>query len=173
MKYRAAEIPERMKELPLYKGVAVPYVTFIDKEEKIHFALVNDERVWEVRRDKKCSLCGKPLDYYIAFMVTEDELASREIFENPSHEECLRYAFNACPWLYYSKARYSDPERHQIEGVTVVQTHPDAISNAQRPEKLGICITRGYNNVIVNKGGQRVRLCKIAKPIKVEWIEGK
>lgn len=173
MKYREMEIPERMKDLLMYQGVAVPYTTLVTDDGKIHFKSTDNEKNWEIKRDKKCAMCGKPLDYYIAFMVSEKEAESRIVYENPNHEECLRYAFNVCPWLFYSKARYTDASRIDIEGVRIVNAHPDRKiddGNAQRPQKLGIYITRGYENIIHKK---MYRVCKVAKPVRIEWIEGK
>lgn len=170
-KYRTLEEPERVKKLPHFKGISIPYITLIDKEGKPHFSTTDPERTWEVKRDGKCSICGDPLDYWISFMVTEKEAESRIVFENPNHEECLKYAFNVCPWLYYSKATYSDIDgMKKIEGIHLMSAHPDREEANTRPPKLGIYITNNFKNVIVER---RYRVCKVGKAKRIEWIEGK
>lgn len=170
MKYRDMEEPERVAKLPHYKGIPITYTTLVDKNGIPNFKATDAERVWEVKRDKKCSICGEPLDYWIAFMVTEEEAESRNIYENPNHEECLKFAFNVCPWLYYSKAKYSDLSKVNLEGYTLTSSHPDREhEGSPRPPKLGIYITNNYKNVILPN---RYRVCKAGKPKRLEWIEG-
>lgn len=168
MKYRSMEVPEHMKDNAVYKGLVVPYTTLI-VDDKPQFKMINNERVWECKRDGLCSLCGKPLDYWKAFMVTEKEAESRIIFENPNHEDCLKYAFNVCPWLFYSKATYADISSGQLNGIDVVSSHPDRELSNQRPPKFGVYITNRYENVM--RGQYRV--CKVGKAKRLEWIEGK
>lgn len=170
MNYRTLEIPERMQDLTLWHGVAVPYTTLVTDDGKIHFKSVDSEKAWECKRDGKCSMCGKPLDYWIAFMVTADEAESRIVYENPNHEECLRYAFNVCPWLFYSKAKYTRGEDLNIEGWTVVDAHPERENGQERPKKLGIYICNNYKNIIHKK---IYRVVKVSSPKRLEWIDGK
>lgn len=169
-KYRTAEVPERIKKLPQYKGIYIPYTTLIDEKGIPHFSATDPDRPWEVKRDGKCSICGEPLDYWISFMVTEDEAESRIVYENPNHEECLKYAFNVCPWLYYSKATYSEIDKVKVDGVIMVGAHPDREIANTRPPKLGVYITNHYKNVIVDR---YYRVCKVGKAKRLEWIDGK
>jgi hypothetical protein len=164
------EEPERVKKLPHYKNLPIPYTTLIDANGKPQFKAIDSEKVWEVKRDKKCSVCGEPLDYWIAFMVTEEESVSRLVYENPNHEECLKYAFNVCPWLYYSKATYSDVSKTQIDGYEIASAHPERDESLNRPKKLGIYITNRYENKILPN---RFRVCKVGKAKRLEWIDGK
>lgn len=170
MKYRQMEVPERMKDNEVYKKLVVPYTTLrIDGIPQ--FKLIDNERVWECKRDGKCAMCGKPLDYWKAFMVTKEEAESRIIFENPSHEECLRYAFNVCPWLFYSRATYTAiKEGDKVGDYKLMSAHPDRDKSDARPPVFGIYITNRYENVIVQG---RYRVCKVAKAKRIEWIEGK
>lgn len=170
MKFGAMEKPERIAKLPQYKGLVIPYTTLIDDNGIPNFKATNAEKVWESKRDKKCSICGEPLDYWISFMVTEDEANSRLIFENPNHEECLKYAFNVCPWLFYSRATYSDLAGVTIDGMNLSSAHPSRDITNARPLKMGIYITNTYKNVILPS---RYRVCKVGKPKRIEWIEGK
>lgn len=161
--------PERMAKLPHYKGLPVPALTLIDDKGIPQFKVIDNDKVWELKRDKKCGICGESLDYWIAFMVTEEEVNSRHIFESPNHIDCLKYAFEICPWLYYSKATYSHLDKVNMEGIEIVSAHPDREITNERPSKLGIYICRSYENVIY-KG---YRVCKVPQAKNIEWIEGK
>lgn len=161
--------PDRVARLPHYKGIPIPYTTLI-VNEKPDFRATDTDKIWEVKRDKKCSICGEHLDYYIAFIATENEIKTQFILENPNHEECLRFAFAVCPWLYYSKMQYSDIEKIlPPEGIAYQEAHPERFGKRDRPDKLAIYICRSYKNEI--RG--RYRGCKVSKPVKIEWIEGK
>lgn len=172
MKHRSMPEPERIARLPHYNGLPVTYTTLVDLNGIPNFKATDDRKVWECKRDGKCSICGEPLDYWIAFMVTEEEAKSRNVYENPNHEECLRYAFNICPWLYYSKAKYSDPSEdwNKTEGFIVYAAHPDRTNSLDRPPKLGIYVTSGYKNKVLRN---RYRVCRVGNAKKLEWIEGK
>jgi hypothetical protein len=170
MNYKTMPIPERMDKLPKFKGIPIPFTTLIDDKGVPHFKLTNDN-VWVSKRDGLCSMCGQPLDYWKAFMVSEEEAESRTVWENPQHEECLRYAFNVCPWLYYSKAKYTNAEDIKaVEGYQIFDAHPNRMESKERPKRLGIYICNNYKNVIVQK---RYRVCKVSAPKRIEWIDGK
>lgn len=160
-------VPARIAKLPQYKGIFIPALTFVDENGIPNFKMTND-KVWQMKKERRCGLCGEPLDYWIAFMVTPDEAEARFINESPNHEECLRYAFSVCPWLYYSKAKYSDAEKIKADGYLVFNTHPDRDKGIGRPEKLGIYICNDYKNEIRN----RYRGCRVPKAKRLEWIDG-
>jgi hypothetical protein len=161
--------PERVARLPHYKGIPITYTTLVDENGKPDFKSTDSDKVWEVKRDQKCSICGEHLDYWVAFMVTEKEAQTQLIYENPNHEECLRYAFQLCPWLYYAKATYSDLTKSSLEGYTFGHAHPDREISNERPSTLGIYITRSYKNVILPS---RYRVCKVPAAKRIEWIKG-
>jgi hypothetical protein len=171
MKYREMEIPSRMAKLPQYRGIPIPFTTLVDSEGVPHFKMTN-ENVWVAKRDGLCALCGEKLDYWIAFMVDENEAESRVVFDNPQHEECLIYAFNVCPWLYWSKARYSETWE-KVDDFIGVATHPNREKSLDRPKTLGIYITNRYENIIKKgNGGMAYRVIKLGKAKRLEWIEG-
>jgi hypothetical protein len=159
--------PERIAKLPHYKGLPVTAVTVVI-DDIPNFRAVDPDKIWKLKEERKCGICGDPLDYWIAFMVSAGEIESKRVYESPSHEECLRYAFQACPWLYYSKYKYSNPEIMKIEGFKFAAVHPDRKVINERPDMLAIYICNGYKN-IVHKG---VRVCKVSGAKKIEWFKG-
>jgi hypothetical protein len=167
MDYKTMEEPARIARLPHWKGLPVTFTTLVDDSGIPNFKATNDN-VWVAKRDGLCAICGEKLDYWKAFMVTEDEAASQLIYDNPHHEECLRFAFNICPWLFYSKAKYSEASDVKIKGWISIPAHPDRQTTNERPKKLGIYICNRYDNVIRN----RFRICKVPKAKRIEWIEG-
>jgi hypothetical protein len=166
--YNTSVEPERIARLPHYKGLPISFTTLVDENGIPNFKLTDNENVWISKRDGLCSICGEKLDYWKAFMVSEEEAETRLVFENPNHEECLRHAFNICPWLFYSKAQYSALDKVKVEGMTVLESHPDRAKSSNRPQRLGIYICNNYENVI--RG--RYRICKVSKAKRLEWIEG-
>lgn len=176
MKFRELQNqePERIAKLPHYKGLPVMFTTLV--EDGIPNFKSTNENVWVAKRDGLCSICGEKLDYWIAFMVGEEEAESRLVYENPNHEECLRHAFNICPWLFFSKAKYTDAEDIKLSNYVAFNAHPNRDNSMQRPPKLGIYITNRYENKIIKgKGfdGKAYRVCKVGKPARIEWIEGR
>lgn len=168
--------PERIARLPKYKGLPVTATTRVDESGVPNFKEIDGSKVWQFKQECKCAICGEPLDYWVAFMVTEEEVKTRHIYESPQHIECLRYAFQLCPWLYYSKAMYSPIETVIVGGRTVSNSsHPERDNSLERPSKLGIYICRSYENVIIKPkvGGVSYRVCKAAPAKTIEWIEGK
>jgi hypothetical protein len=162
------EKPERIAKLPHYKGLPITATTLVDDNGVPNFKSIDNSKVWECKRDGKCAICGEALDYWLAFMVTEEEAEKRIIFESPQHVDCLKYAFQICPWLFYSKAKYSDPKTVKMEGVTFGHSHPDREKSLERQDMLGIYVCRSYENVII-KG---YRVCKVPKAKYIEWIKG-
>ena len=169
--------PERIAKLPHWRGLPITATTEVDPATGIpNFKSVDGDKVWQFKQERKCAICGEALDYWIAFMVTEDEATSRHIFESPQHKECLEYAFQVCPWLYWSKAMYTPVETVEVDGRIVSNAlHPDRLAGvSQRPEKLGIYVCRSYENVIVKPYPQQpaYRVCKAAPARSIEWIQG-
>jgi hypothetical protein len=164
------EIPERMKKLAVYKGFPITATTLMEGDIP-NFKVVNTSAVWEFKRDRKCAMCGEPLDYWIGFVVSEKEAETRFIYESPAHVECLEYAFKICPWLAYTNAHYSIPEniKFRTEGLVAAGSHPEREVRSQRPDKLGIYICRSYENVMHNG----MRVCKAAYAKTIIWIEGR
>lgn len=163
------EMPDSIKMLEQYKGFPITATTLI-VDGKPNFKATDPEKVWEFKRDGKCSICGQSLNYWIAFMVTEEEAKTGLIYESPNHEACLRYAFKICPWLAYSNAKYTDLSKN----TTLIGSHPDRALISGRPEKLGIYICKSYENVIIKKPYTQYvfRVCKVPKAKRIEWIEG-
>jgi hypothetical protein len=166
MKHTVMTEPARIAKLPHYKDLPITATTLVNEAGIPDFRAINNAKIWQFKKERKCSICGDPLDYWIAFMVSEGEAQSRYIYESPNHEECLEYAFQICPWLFYSKRKYSSPERMKQEGY--FGSHPDRAVTNERPELLGIYVCRSYENVI-HKG---IRVCKVPKAKRIEWIKG-
>lgn len=173
MEYGTMDKPERIQRLPHYKGLPITAITMIDDEGVPNFKSVDHLKIRKMKNEKCCGICGEKLDYWMAFMVSEEEAKTRYVFESPNHVECLKYAFNICPWIFYSKQRYSEVDKmneiYNEKGYTILATHPDRETMNERPQKLGIYVCRGYENVI-HKG---YRVCKVSPAKSIEWVEGK
>lgn len=172
------EEPERIKRLPHYKGLPVPVTTLV-VDGVPNFKSAEDVKTWECKEKGLCAICGQPLEYYIAFAVTEEEAKTRLVYENPLHEECLRYSFEICPWLFYSKSKYTDSqlqnEKFKEQRISFMSSRPPNEKETERPKYMGVYITRSYENVLIKNPINRImyRVCKVGKAVRLEWIEGK
>lgn len=176
MNFRTMPEPDRIAKLPKFNGIPIPATTQIDDNGIPNFKVADATLTAKFKAERKCSICGQPLDYWIAFMVSEEEARTRIIYDNPNHKDCLEYAFNVCPWLFYSKAKYSDISKVKlnVEGARLGSAHPERDKGNDRPSKLGVYVCRNYENVLIPVKGTRtvMRVCKASKPVSIEWIEG-
>jgi hypothetical protein len=173
------EEPERMKKLPHFKDLPIGYTTEMNGDIP-NFKAVDGEKVWRAKEKGLCSICGEPLDYYKAFLVTEREAETREVYENPNHVECLHHAFKVCPWMFYADSKYTDPEIVKAYGdiLRFGRSHPEAAEGQQRAERLGVYICRNYllaEKIQTAPNGiskQLWRFCKVGNAVSVTWIKG-
>lgn len=108
MVVKTIPIPEKLKNRPVYKGMAVPYI-FIDQGgDVIDFKGTDGIKVAECLWLKLCSLCGTKLDKEIAFLGGPISSVTLYYTFPPMHEECAEYAAKACPHLAKSKPYATD-----------------------------------------------------------------
>lgn len=93
-------------------------------EETVEFVL-DTNRFEECLRFRSCSLCGKPLDYWIWFLEDDDR---RDHRFPPMHEACVKQAVDVEPWvqafhLYMTRTRNYAVEIEQ-DGKTIIHSAP-------------------------------------------------
>lgn len=164
-------MPPRVAKLPQYKGMPVTVTTFVDDNGIPNFRAIDHAKVWPLKRDHRCGICGEPLDYWIAFIASPSEVAAQMVYDNPYHEDCARYALAVCPWLVYARSKYADVAKLPApEGFTFLPTHPDREAMVERPDRMALYVVRSYENVIDRN---RVRGCKVPAPKRLEWFPGR
>jgi hypothetical protein len=174
--WRDIPIPEQMADLPIYKGMPIPYTVLMEGDVPF-FKATDAERAHQCKFGKQCGICGKPLGYWIAFIASPEEAEALLVQDLPYHEECARYAMAVCPWLVYKRMPYSDPDALKMpEGVTAMGTHPDR-EGAGAPDRMALIITKGYDPNALQPSPTnpkvRYRGCKLRPPKSIEWFEKK
>lgn len=147
MSLSTVEIPERMRLLPrdARRGVPIPWVTFIGADGVPDFRILDDEKKLACYRRRLCGLCGRPLDYWIVF-VGGPLSVQNQLFADPAmHPACADYALAVCPYLVYSRARYSQRPLPDV-------AHADERQSSERPEVMYRYVTWQYE--IVDVDGQ-------------------
>lgn len=104
------EIPPRLSARPVYRGLAVPYTTKILENGTPDFKVQEEHLRQLCLRDRKCALCGEPLDEEIVFIGGSACAKSRLFFDPAAHEECALYATKACPFLARGTGYAKDPK---------------------------------------------------------------
>lgn len=99
------EIPERLKNRPLYRDLPVPFVAASSddadgQEGGVVSFKRDDSKRWALCVERKlCAMCGEKLDYWIAFIGGEDSVEQRRFQDPPMHVECAEYALAVCPFF--------------------------------------------------------------------------
>ena len=157
-------IPPRLADRPLYRGLVIPYGTMILSNGDPDFTTNDEARRMEVMRDRKCAICGKPLDYWIYFIGGDKSYASRMFLDPAMHEECARYSMAVCPYLRNEKAQHKTHTKSMDDVGLVVEANK--LMSMQRPAKMGLFLTRSYQ--IANLQGSLV--CFAAPRKSAEWF---
>lgn len=156
-------MPARFAGLELYNGWPIP-VTVNVVDGVPDFRVVDLAALGACLRNRLCSVCGSPLDYWIVFVGGPESIKSRVFLDGPMHEECARWSMANCPFLV-GKVGYSDeskrPPRLEDDAVAIVD---DTIHD--RPDRMGMGVTRNYRAF-----GSNGRLFIQASPFKrIEWF---
>lgn len=145
MSLSTVPIPDRMLTLPrdARRGVPIPWVQFTGTDGVPDFRIIDEGKKLECYARRLCGLCGKPLDYWIVF-IGGPLSVQNQLFADPAmHPDCADYALAVCPYLVYSRARYS--QRPLPEGA-----HIDEQQSSERPEIMFRYETWRYEIVDIN-----------------------
>ena len=99
------ERPEPIAELPIdERGYPVPYfVKYIDGVPD--FRVVDHAKVVNATIDRRCFICGSPLDDTFHFAMGPRSALFRQTNHGPSHKECIEYSLETCPFILYPNAQ--------------------------------------------------------------------
>ena len=92
-------IPERLKSRPVWRGFVVPYTVAVDTEGKVDFRVTDMDHWYRCVKEKLCSICGEPLDYWVWYVGGGSCNDSGVYFDLAMHEECCFYSASVCPFL--------------------------------------------------------------------------
>ena len=91
--------------------------------------------------DRLCGVCGRGLDYWIAF-IGGPACQKNRLFKDPAmHPQCAEYAARICPFIAGSKTKYSS--RPLPEGADLaVHVDRNMADHERRPVEMFIFTDR-------------------------------
>lgn len=158
----AKVIPERMAELPMRGSLPVGYIFGVGDDGVPDFTVLDMEKLMEVVIKRRCGMCGKGLDYWIAFVGGDKSITNRMFTDPAMHEECARYALSVCPFLLGQRDYATRDPRDGLE------RGDNPLLDKNPPQRFGMLVTRSYDSKLVN--GYLV--IQAARPMRVEWFQG-
>lgn len=113
-------IPPTLAKRPIdrRRGLPIPPVSLHGSEdtEYVDFTVVNGPVAARLAADRRCSLCGWPMAYWVAFLGTPAHQASRRYLDPPGHPECMAAATRLCPFIAYRHHRRAKPSHVRAPG---------------------------------------------------------
>jgi hypothetical protein len=143
----ADALPEKMKHLARDERRKVPIpVMNVNPVGEVNFAVVSNEKVIQCGRDRECGICGKPLDYWIAFVGGPISAKNGAYSDPPFHKECAMAAMQFCPHL-----------ARKVHRRTADEKMPDGSWKSEgavedKPAQWIIGLTRDYTMLPWGKG---------------------
>jgi hypothetical protein len=141
-------LPARLNNRPKdRRGLPIPFVQALHADGTPDFTAVDAGKAWEAGRQRRCGLCGEPLDYWIAFVGGPRSARHRQYLDPPMHSDCAFAALELCPHLAVQRAKRA---RKVSEG-----THtPDGFDET-KPDEWVVYETRGYTQRrLYDRGGR-------------------
>ncbi len=102
--------PKRLKQRPQWRGMAVPYVTFIGEDGNPDFRVTDEAKRFAVMKYGLCQLCGDGLGKYKFFVGGTEAAKNNAYYEPACHLDCLIYAMQVCPFIV-GKMEHADMEK--------------------------------------------------------------
>lgn len=164
---KSVPIPAFLRQHPRWRGLPIPFTTFIGSDGIPDFKVVDHMAVYQCLRQGLCGLCGKRLKKPVVFIGGPLCVENRMFIDPGTHEECALYATKVCPYLANADGAYSKAKiKHLEDGQSVITTFQGA--SLERPDKLALIYSPGYTIVQDPNGGPGL-FAKIAQISKLDW----
>lgn len=164
-KLSALQVPRRLRARPVdERGFLVPWFVAIVDGKPDH-RVVDTDKMAPAIKHRLCWLCGEPLGRFGTFIIGPMCLVSLNVSEPPSHQDCARFAVQACPFL-------TQPKAERREGLPDQVKPPAGFGFSRNPGVTVLCATRTWQPFRAPRvgGGKQGLLWRIDEPlIGVEW----
>ncbi|MGE3272802.1 MAG: hypothetical protein AB7P40_28960 [Chloroflexota bacterium] len=144
--FEGYDMPEAIRTLPRDEwGLPIPFAQ-LRVDGRPDFRSLDQALVKQCVESRLCGLCGRVLDYWIAF-IGGPACRQNRLFKDPAmHPDCAAYAARACPFIAGSKTKYSSRPLPEGPGLA---THVDRnmAAHERRPADMFIFHTRRYKVV--------------------------
>lgn len=160
-------IPDRLRTLPVdERGYPVPFfVAWIDGKPDHRITDPAKFRVCILKH--RCWICGRSLGKFATFTVGPMCIVNMASGEPPAHQECARFAVQACPFLTLPRAVRRDahlPAEHTV--------HPDMLQH--NPGAMILWTTDTWDLMPGSQWGNAAPLVQFGEPSRVSfWCQGR
>ncbi|APE37104.1 hypothetical protein BOX37_27825 [Nocardia mangyaensis] len=97
-----------MAHAPVSAGLVVPYITLAHRDRtRPIWGRIDAQRRGEVLHNKRCQVCGEPLDATLVLMIRPSDYQRGVAVEPALHPECAWYSRRACVMLAGHVDRYN------------------------------------------------------------------
>ncbi|WP_170112193.1 hypothetical protein [Nocardia fluminea] len=97
-----------MAHSPVSAGLVVPYITLAHRDRtRPIWGRIDARRLGEVLDNKRCQVCGEPLDATLVLMIRPSDYLRGVAVEPGLHPECAWYSRRACVMLAGHVDRYN------------------------------------------------------------------
>lgn len=95
------DLPDLMRSLPTdrRRKLPVPATTARHPSGEPDFTTVDARLALTLAAQRRCGICGGPMEYWIAFLGGPDAVEARAYYDPPMHEECAEASTRLCPHL--------------------------------------------------------------------------
>lgn len=139
------EIPDFLAHLDVEerRKLPVPFANLILDDGTPDFTTIDAAKTVRCAWERLCGVCGKEMDYWIAFLGGPKSAETRAYLDPPMHEYCARAAVVLCPFIAMpSMARRKTP-------LTPDSFVPEFWA-ANRPEAFVLYVTRNFKYRVQN-----------------------
>lgn len=167
-------VPEKLLERPRFNGRLVPFMAESSDGEHggeggvVVWGKADPVRWSDCVQKKLCGMCGKPLDYWIAFIGGPESARSRAFLDPGMHVECAEYALDVCPWMIGG-----DGAAERTLAVPPTKETVDVEEGSSH--RIGLYLCHDYKvkrqTRRVNKLPQTMVYCYAGPAKRVEWRE--
>lgn len=157
---RIAVLPTDPRGFPIFFSITQPDGSYSFEGISLHRLLL-------CAKDRLCGICGQKLGYWVSFVGGPKSITNRVFTDPPMHRECAEYAFAVCPFLLRSgwdRTRRKDVLSRRDDVIV-----PSAEADFNKPERMGMLITREYRLYAVDHDALVFRT---APAKEVVWMSG-
>ncbi len=142
--YSGTLIPARMRRLPRFHGMPIPYSTWIHPVSGVPDFKVNDEsRRLRCIAKRRCAMCGETMNQEIAFIGGPGSIEQSQLFMDAGmHPACAFFAWKVCPYIVLGRGH---AKTHKVDPRAALVVH--AGIPTEPPERMGLMLTRSYSVV--------------------------
>lgn len=155
-----SELPERMRALPVVKGLPVPYFVHVGDDGVPDHRIVDARKYGPAVKYRLCWVCGQPLGSIESYAVGPMCVINRISGEPGQHTDCSTWSARHCPFL-------TTPGRQRRESHMPGKISKEPLMSTDNPGVMAVWTTKRRPVGLATPNGSPV--FRMAEPISVDW----